>query len=83
MATKKGGKKAEVALGGRLMKKKPKIQILKSVINGEFYARLIASNGKEVWRTSETYERIAGVRGAIKVLQSPIEIVDTTKAGSE
>lgn len=61
------------------MKKKPKIQILKSVINGEFYARVIAANGEEVWRTSETLKTKANVRKAIKVLQSPIEVVDTTK----
>lgn len=74
------------------MKKQAKFQILRSVINGEFYARFLAKNGKEVWRTSETYHRIASVQKAILTLYPsftatesykgglcPYEIEDTTK----
>ena len=37
------------------------------VVRGDdgWFARFIAANGREVWRTSETYRRQAGARNAV------------------
>jgi uncharacterized protein YegP (UPF0339 family) len=62
------------------MKKKPRYVLLRSTKHGEFYAQFIAANGKEVWRTSETYKRRGGVRKAIDLMNSDVyAIEDLTK----
>lgn len=66
--------------------KHPRIEI-KRARNKEFYGVIIASNGKMLWKTSETYKRRAGVLKAIGRTADivgceciyNIEIIDTTK----
>lgn len=43
--------------------------VLKKSRNGEWYMQLISSNGREQWRTSETYKRRAGAIKAFFALQ--------------
>lgn len=45
----------------------PRIEI-KRATNKEFYAVVIAKNGKQVWKTSETYKRKASVRNALELI---------------
>lgn len=62
-----------------------KIKIKRSKENGEFYAVLIADNGKQVWKTSETYKRKGGVDKAVAVLNAGFDsftlpnVIDETK----
>jgi len=46
--------------------------------NGEFYMNYRAKNGREVWRTSETYKRKAG---AVKATYSLAKAFGTTWDG--
>ena len=39
-----------------------------------WFARVVACNGKELWRTSETYARQSGARRAIEALGLGLEI---------
>jgi uncharacterized protein YegP (UPF0339 family) len=38
---------------------------LRKADNGEFYCNIIAKNGKETWRTSETYKQWHGAINAV------------------
>lgn len=52
------------------MKKRPKF-VIRRAANKEFYGQFIAANGKEVWRTSETYKRRSSVVKAVLELYGP------------
>jgi len=46
--------------------KRPRFQIVRG--DAGWFARFIAANGREVWRTSETYKRRAGADRAVALL---------------
>lgn len=50
--------------------------------NKEFFARFIARNGRETWRTSETLKKKSSVKRAIALLGTKFPILDRTLKGT-
>jgi uncharacterized protein YegP (UPF0339 family) len=57
----------------------PRIEIDRAKVPGQFLARMIAPNGREVWRTSEIYNRKSSALNAAKFIRSDIPVFDLTK----
>jgi len=47
------------------MSKQPRFEVVRS--DAGWFARFIAANGREVWRTSETYERRGKAERAVEL----------------
>lgn len=56
---------------------------IKKADNGEYYASIYSSNGKQIWKTSETYKRKRTVDRAIDIISHIMDkgfnIIDETK----
>lgn len=48
----------------------PRVEVVRS--DAGWFGRYIASNGKEIWRTSEVYTRRRGVERAVELVFGPI-----------
>lgn len=44
------------------------IHLVRSDENGEYYLKIVARNGRQTWRTSETYKRKSGCMKALNSL---------------
>lgn len=74
---------------------KPGLNYVRSENNGEWFAVLVASNGNELWRSTETYKRIESAKGSVhslyrfftgnsyEVIQATAEIIDNYKPGDD
>lgn len=57
------------ARSGRVMSaRQPRFEVVRS--DAGWFARFIAANGREVWRTSETYTQKKGATNALHVITS-------------
>lgn len=84
MATKKKAAKKKTVTKKAKRLPSPRIEIVHSKKIGskktELFARVIAKNGLQTFRTSETYKGMTGVKKAIATLQSPLPVVVLPKS---
>lgn len=59
---------------------KPGIHVIQDD-TGEWYANLIAPNGREIWRTSEIYKRKATAVSALKYISKDYDVYSVWKKG--